>query len=297
MTIEDTSALPGRLSFGTTFGAGFSIVFGRLWKFIKAAVLPLVLGLLLGGLALATVTAAPLLTIPLQILSLVPFAILGIACCRIALLGQRTSAIPRPLFGRRTWVYVGYALLFMLLLWVPFLVVGFAFLGTATASLMTDPAVADYDRLADLGLAVLTLIPFYFVYLYFILRLSLIFPAVAVDQKLGLGGSWRLTRGGTGFKLYGVFAVLAIVILIAMIVILALVNGLSGLFWLTPGALPADPADMNVMAMVATAAPAVIVTLLLEYLAFAMMIVALASAYAQLSGWGAPREEILERFE
>lgn len=297
MAVQDTSAMPARLAFGTTFGAAFSTVFGRLWSFIKAALLPFLVSILLGMVGFAALSGAPMLVVPLQILSLLPIAILGIACCRLALIGRQAGAVPRPLFGRRTWVYFGYSLLFALLLWLPLLVVGIALLGNATMSLMTAPEVLDYDRLANLGLAVLLLIPVYLVYLYFMLRLSLVFPAVAVDEKLGMRGSWQLTRGGAGFKLYGVFVVLAIVLLVGTIVILLLANVVSSLFSLAPGSSPQGPDDTALAALILMQAPIMVLTLLLEYLGFAVMIAALASAFAQLSGWGGPREEILERFE
>lgn len=297
MTVQGSAATPAQLFFGTTFGAAFSTVFGRFWSFIKAALLPLVASVALGIIGFAAVLGAPVLVLPLQIISLLPIAILGIACCRLALIGRKAGAVPRPLLGRRTWVYFGYSLLFALLLWLPLIAVGIAFFGSAAVSLMSDPEAVNAEGLGALGLAILLLFPVYLIYLYFILRLSLVFPAVAVDEKLGMRGSWRLTRGSTGFKLYGVFVVLAIVLLIGTIIVLMLANMLSALFWLAPGSLPQVAGDSALITLILTQAPTMVLTLLLEYLGFATMIAALASAYAQLSGWGAPRQEILERFE
>lgn len=296
MTIDDMPATATKLSFGATFGGGFSSVFGQFWRFIRAAFLPLLLAVMLGLLGVAVLVEAPVLTIPLQVLSLLPIALLGIACCRLTLIGGPAGAIPRPLFGRRTWAYFGYTLLFTLLLWLPAIAIGFAFLGTALLALESDPGSATPETWSSLGQAVLLLFPFYIVYLYFLTRLSLVFPATAVDQKLGLGNSWRLTRGAAGFKLYGVFVLLAIVLLVAMLIAIFLVNAVVGLFWLGPG-LSQSPTEFDAVTLIATQAPTLISTLLFEYLAFAIVIAALARAYAQLSGWGGPREDILERFE
>lgn len=297
MSTAETTVSPGFLSFGTTFGAGFSAVFGRFWLYFKAALLPVALAILLGVLGFATLFIAPVLSLPLNLLGMVPFALLGVACCRLALIGRDAGALPRPLFGRRTWVYFGYSLLFILLVSIPMLVAMFGFIGSALITLGIDPEAVDPEAYTNIGFAMLTVFPFYLIYMYFITRLSLVFPAVAVDQKLGLGGSWRLTRGGAGFKLYAVFVVMTIVFTIAISVIIALVSSAASLFWLTPGGLPRGPVQVDTLSLMILQAPVLIVTLVLEYLAFAIVIASLASAYAQLSGWGAPRQEILERFE
>jgi len=295
MSTADTVVSPGSLSFGTTFGAGFSAVFGRFWLYFKAALLPVALAIVLGVLGFAVLFVAPVLSLPLNLLGMLPVALLGLACCRLALVGRNAGALPRPLFGRRTWVYFGYSLLFVLLISIPMLVVSFALIGNVLFTLGTE--AVDVEQYRNLGDAVLIIFPFYLIYMYFITRLSLVFPAVSVDQKLGLGGSWRLTRGGAGFKLYAVFLVMTVVFIIAASVVLALVGTVANLFWLAPGNLPQDPGQMDTLSIMITQAPVLIVTLVLEYLAFAIAIASLASAYAQLSGWGGPREEILERFE
>ncbi|MEQ8355670.1 MAG: hypothetical protein RH942_09040 [Kiloniellaceae bacterium] len=297
MTLEATPALPARLSFGTTFSAGFSTVFSRFWMFIKAALLPVGLSILIGLGAFALAAVHPALAFPLQILGMLPLALLGIACCRLALIGRQAGAIPRPLFGRRTWVYFGYNLLFMLFVAGPMIVVGFAMLGGVIMSKGGDPDSFDPEKFAAFGIAVLLIFPFYFVYLYFITRISLVFPAVSVDQKLGLGGSWRLTCGAAGFKLYAVFVLLTIALIFGVSIVIGVMSAVVGLIWFVPGGLAQDPADISLLSILATQAPVLVLSLLLEYLGFVIMIAALASAYAQLSGWGGPRAEILERFE
>ncbi|WP_193366572.1 hypothetical protein [Pelagibius marinus] len=296
MSMDEMPATPMKLSFEATFSGAFSTVFGQFWMFIKAALLPLLLGVALGVAGVALLFVDPALALPVQFLGLLPFAMLGVACCRLTLIGRAAGALPRPVFGRRTWVYFGYTLLFTLFLWIPVVVVGFTLLGSSLITLGTDPESLDPANAAAMGYSVLLLFPAYLIYFYFLLRLSLVFPAVAVDQKLGLGGSWRLTRGAAGFKLYAVYAVLVIVLLIAIMIAMFVVNAIVGLFWFGPD-FSQDPADIDVVAVLASQAPSLVLGLIFEYLGFAIMIAALAGAFAQLSGWGGPREEILERFE
>ena len=65
---------------------------------------------------------------------LLPLAILGIACHRLVLLGRQAGAIPRPLLGRRTLVYLGYILLLTIVATVPGLAFGIVMLGDAIVS-------------------------------------------------------------------------------------------------------------------------------------------------------------------
>ena len=137
----------------------------------------------------------------------------------------------------------------------------------------------------------------YLVIMYLLTRLSLVFPAVSVDEKLGLGGSWRLTRGANGFKLYAVFIVLTIVCLIAVMVAMFIVSAVFSFFLFLPGALPSGAGELDILAVVLSSIPTLIVALALEYLVLAIFLAALAKAYAQVSGWGGPQGDILERFE
>jgi len=297
MSTNEMPATPIKLSFGATFGGAFSAVFGQFWMFIKAAILPLVLGVILGAIGFAVAIAAPPFAVVVQIIAMVPMAILGIACCRLVLLGRQAGAIPRPLFGRRTWTYVGYAILMMVMVALPMIVIvglifGSTFL-TLGADVQQDPSVASMRIFSTIPLVFLV----YFVALYFMTRFSLVFPAVSVDQKLGLGGSWRLTRGSSGFKLYAALIALSVVSAIGVGVITSVVSAVFSLFYFVPGAIPENPEDLNITAMALSFAPTMIVALVLDYLALAVIIAAVAGAYAQLSGWGGPREEILERFE
>jgi hypothetical protein len=299
MTMTEAPAAPAKLAFGAAFSATFRAVFGGFWSFFKAALLPLALSLLLAAVGFAVLANGeilPLLNLVLQILGMLPLVILGIAGSRLSLIGRRAGSIPRPLLGRRTLVYLGYTVLFGIIIALPAMVFAIAMLGDGVVMVGANPDDVELQAPALMHGAVLLLLVFYLVYLYFVTRLSLVFPAGAVDQKLGLGGSWRLTRGASGFKLYALLIVIVLLCLVGILVVTFVASTLVALLWVAPR-FPAQPGDVDWITVAVSAAPMAIIGLLAEFLSFALIVVALASAYAQLTGWGSPRAEILERFE
>lgn len=298
MTLEQPA--PARLCFGATFRAAFGSVFGNPWSFVKAALLPMALsfGFALVGFALLAADpryATDLLSLPLQLLGLLPLAILGIACHRLVLLGRQAGAIPRPLFGRRTLVYLGYILLLGIVATLPGLVFSVVMLGDLVVSVEDGSQALERQDPARIGEAVLLLFLFYFVYFYFLTRLSLVFPAVAIDRKLGLGGSWRLTRGSSGVKLYALLIVITLLWMVGTLIGMSVVASLSSLLWLTPDlAMHAD--DINWTQVVISQIPNLLGALLFEFLGFAIVLAAITAAFAQLSGWKAPSQEAPGRF-
>ncbi|HMA14995.1 MAG: hypothetical protein ACM35H_10410 [Bacteroidota bacterium] len=298
--MTDEQEAPARLAFGATFRAAFASVFGNLWSFAKAALLPIALtfGLALVGFALLAADpryATDLLSLALQLLGLLPLAILGIACHRLVLLGREAGAIPRPLVGRRTLVYLGYILLLSIVATLPGLLFSVVMLGDVIVSLEDGSQALERQDPARIGEALLLMFLFYFVYFYFLTRLSLVFPAVAVDRKLGFGGSWRLTRGRNGVKLYTLLIVVTLLCLIGMMIGMFVVNTLVALLWFAPDlAMSVD--EINWIDVVISQLPNLIGALLFEFLCFALILAAVTTAYAQLSGWEAPHDETTGRF-
>ncbi len=302
MSSMDTAAAPERLAFRATFTTAFGSVFGQFWMFVKASILPFVLGLAVMALVFAVSLMAPenpataLAIFALQFLGLIPTAILCIAYSRLVLVGRQAGAVPRPLLGRRTIVYTGYIALFFVLIAVPMILGSTVLFGLSGLPLGADPQVLMMQLMNQMGLTFALVSLFYLIYLYFIVRLSLVFPAVAVDHRLGLAGSWRLTRG-SGLKLYLALIALTIVITIATIVIFFVASSITALFFGGIATQPGNSAEPAWATLALIAAPGYLGTIVLQYLGFAVLVAALAAAYAKLSGWGRPRQDLLERFE
>ncbi|WP_422369021.1 hypothetical protein [Pelagibius sp.] len=301
MTIENTGAetMPAPsvpLTFGTTFSAAFSLVFTQFWMVAKAAMLPLLMSFVLSALTYYVLAVLPDVSIGVEILGFLPLAIFGIACNRLMLIGRQAGAVPRPLLGRRTLIYFGYILLFAVALALPGFTIAIVILGGSALSMSTGFETRAATMLSHFGILVPLLFFFYLIYMYFVTRFSLVFPAVATDQKLGLGGAWRITRG-SGLKLYLVLVVITVLSLVTVIIITLIMNSLTAVFFGGFSALPSNPAEVTWVTIVLTSAPSAVIGLLSEYLGLALIIAAITSAYAQLSGWGGPREEVLQRFE
>lgn len=301
MTIENTGAetMPAPLApltFGATFSAAFSLVFTQFWMVAKAAILPILLSLALSALAIFVLTVLPDLSIVIQILGYLPLAIFGIACSRLMLIGRTAGAVPRPLLGRRTLVYCGYALLFTVIVALPGFALAIVVLGSAVLSMSAGFENEHGAMLSRLGFLLPLIFLFYPFYMYFVTRFSLVFPAIAIDQKLGLGGSWRMTRG-SGLKLYLVLVVISIMIIFAFVVIGMIVNSMVFMLLGGLGAFTEGAGEVNWVIIALTAAPSTILGLLTQCLGLTLIIAAITAAYAQLSGWGGPREEVLQRFE
>lgn len=305
MTVQETTASLPSLGIAATVSDAYSAVFGQVWLLCKAAALPFVLSLVIGGIGAVILETHLALDIGIQLLGLLPVVIFGIAWSRIVLIGPQSGAIPRPLLGRRTWIYFGYTLVQFMLIILPMIALAFVAAGTAFLESSISPAFdlessAAFD-LESSAARVFLMVPVtfavYLILLYFLIRLALVFPAVALDQKLGLSGSWRLTRGN-GLKLY-----LAMILVIIPVVVATMIGGalLSSFLFVgldQPHASLVGPGGgFDWMTLALIAAPATVFSVLVQYVTFGLIVAAFAKAYAHLSGWGGPREEVLQRFE
>lgn len=297
MTVQETAISLPRLGIAATVSSAYRVVFGQLWPLCKAAALPFVLSLVIGGVGAVIAETHFTLDIGIQLLGLLPLVIFGIAWSRIVLIGPQSGAIPRPLFGRRTWVYFGYSLVHVLLIILPMIALVLAATGTAFLQSRIDPAFDLENSAAKVVLLVPVTFAVYLILLYFLTRLALVFPAAALDQKLGLGGSWRMTHG-SGLKLY-----IAMILIIIPVTVAVMVGGslLSSVLFVSldqPGlSLIGPEGGFDWVTLALIAAPATVFSVLVQYITFGLIVAAFANAYAQLSGWGGPREEVLQRFE
>ena len=301
MTMTEAPPASATLAFGATFRGAFKVVFGRPGLFLKAAAVPFLLSLAIeaayavspvvvgsvGGLYASDVLEFGLVDLAFGLLALLPFAVFGIALTRLLLIGPQAGALPSPLLGGRTWRYFGYSLLLTFaFVFIP--MVGF-FGMSLLLGLGTDagggPNGAWLFGAAMAGLLLL---------FYLFVRLSLVYPAVSMDDRLGLRGSWRLTRGNS-MKLLGVLVLLILVLILVMLVGSAVTGEQIEIG--SAALLAAAGAEADWTGILLANAPRQLWGLVANFLFFGLMTGTLTSAYAQLTSWGSPRAEILERFE
>ena len=278
---------PAGLGFGTAMISAHESVFGQFRRFAKLAAVPFALILLIAGLKFPVGHYAPNAEIVLLVADLLPFAILGLAQSRTVLTGEAAGFLPPQPLGRRTWIYLGYALLMIVMAAVPLVVL---LLGAINVVYVLSDGGEDFA--SGPWLAALGFIGF-LVLLWVLARLSLVYPALAVDRKLGLVGAWRLSRG-SGLKLLGIQVVIFLVTLLAGVIGAAV---LGGGFKISLGASSVLAPGMTVADALIDRGPAIVWSALVSIAGYGLIMGAYASAFAQLSGWGAPRREILERFE
>ena len=293
MTLEDSPDAHRNLGFRPTIRAAFAAVFGQFRRFVTLAALPCAASLLLAVTEIPAVLSLPSSELAFLVVRILPFAVLGVALNRAILLDQTPGLLPRPLVGRRTWKYFGYSLLLLLILLVPFLIILVVVLGASVlAGMGAQPAQS-----VDLGLwgvfgGLLTALAL----LYAAARLSLVFPAIAVDEKLGFAGSWKLSRGGRGLKLSAVLISVSVVLFVLGSVFSMIIGqpirigtGVNEDVILYEG--------MTAGAVIMASLPNLVLSTLLSHIGAGLLTGAYASAFAQLADWGHPHEEILERFE
>lgn len=293
MKLEDSLDAHRSLGFRTTIRAAFAAVFGQLRRFVTLAALPFMASLLLAVIEIPAVLSLPTSELAFLVIRILPFAVLGVALNRAILMDQAPGLLPRPLLGRRTWKYFGYNLLLLLILLVPFLIILVVALG---ASVLAGTG-AQQAQSVDLGLwGVLGGLLTALALLYAAARLSLVFPAIAVDEKLGFVGSWKLIRGRRGLKLSAVLVSVGVVLFVLGAVFSMIIGEPirigTGVY---DDVIPYE--GMTAGAVIMAFLPNLVLSTLLSYIGAGLLIGAYASAFVQLADWGIPREEILERFE
>lgn len=267
------------LPISLTFYQAYGVVFSQLPAVFKAAALPFVLSIVIGLLTL-TAPASGFWNVVLTILGFVPYTIFGVAWHRLSLLGPMAAPPLIPAWTRRHWRFLGYAVVVILTIYtvsLPFLLFG---MGMAAPGPGGAP-------MAGLPMAVTTLAAMVGL-LYVMMRLSFVFPAVAVDESYGLGWSWAHTRG-QGFRLIG--AVLLTLFPMLMVVWMA-VAALTVLVMPDPGAMP-DPAgttmEETMRFIFAENAPAFVLSQLvlsaLNYILMALMVSVISIAFKTCTGW------------
>lgn len=281
------------LAFSDAAVAAHAAVFGNFPRFVKLASLPIALTLILAQMEIAALFVLPFAEGAFLILDFAPYAVLGVLLNRVILLDGQTGALPAAPLWKPIAKYFGYSLLVVIILMIPMIAIGTIFL---TLSFVTTGQASQTPSFnVGAWTVVLILIGLLFL-LYLLARLSLVFPAIAVEHRMSLIQSWRITKGAKGRTLFTVYsAILVFVAILAMI--LSLVSGQNihvGTGFSNDLVLPPNPTYSDIAL---AALPSLIISAILSYITFGLLVGAYAYAFSQLSTWSKPSEEVLQRFE
>lgn len=239
-----------------TVGQALSMMFGNLGSLLRAAAFPALLSLLIGlaqwyflppemrGLLLEEGASLDGAEVELQafhwsqglgVLSVVPYVFFAVAWHRVLLMGPEAGRPALlPAWKTRHWVFLGYlvvtAIIFLAVMSVPGILMGMGSIGI-TKILGQEQLAGQGAAGLVVGLGVLLMVV---VGLSLWLRLTLVLPARAVDERFGLKHAWRIGRG-QGWRLLVInFLMTIISLFVAMIAAIPLVLALyvpAALIW------------------------------------------------------------------
>ena len=267
-----------KLPVGATFAEAYSLVFGRLGLLVKAAAFPYLISTVLAVLSL-TAPSNWALAMIVVILGFVPYTIFGVSWHRVTLLGPSAGAPSMtPAWKRRHSRFLGYALAVTLIGYGLVLVI------VLSGALLAMPLGASAELILALAIVFGGLVVFF----YMIMRLSFVFPAVAVDEAYRLAHAWTHTRG-QGFRLIGLMILTALPMIVAYWVL----GGILGLAFLGDLTMPMGtegvPPEAVMQDFVAgSTAPFIVFQLIMTavgYLLTALMVSAISIAFRSCTGW------------
>lgn len=194
MLLTTTSRL-----FKGTFKALFSDfdAFIRIcWAWYALIAVLVVLAALLG------ISNAAVMALPIALIWIVANASIAVAWHRHLLLQERVGPVNLHVGGREL-LYIGKTLLVLLVMLVPLMVLG-GFFGLLVAVIGSGSGQVVLPVLVAGALFIFLLLPL-------IMRLSLILPATALDEKLGIGEAFRDSKGlGLPMALAGVLLTIVV---------------------------------------------------------------------------------------
>ena len=175
------------------------------------------------------------------IVDLAIYTLFAVAWHRLILLSNTEETSAPWAWESRHSGFFGYALLVNIIVYaiifLPLLVAGVSlneFLGEGVLADGEPMPELSEEAIAEIASAVGVIFVLMLIVWYLFLRLSFVFPAQAVDEKYGLGDSWRHTRGN-GLRLMAISfltiapAYLVATIAMALLVSLAdLIGGVAG---------------------------------------------------------------------
>ncbi len=258
-----------KLAVVQTLSEAYGRVLTNLPLLARAALVPFLLSLALVAASLAAAESLPLTTL-IMVLGFVPYTIFGIAWHRVTLLGPAAGAPPLvPAWRQRHWRFLGY------LAAVTLIGYGVTVMVFSIALTVVQPGAEGGPRAWSVVLVTGALI-----LTYVMMRLSFVFPAVAVDEAYRLKHSWTHTKG-QGLRLLGALLLTAI----PMLALVWVVSALLGAFLFTEPAAP----EAQVEAVAAENSVAIFVSQMviaaLHYVLMALVVSVISIAFRSCTGW------------
>ena len=266
-----------KLAVLQTLSEAYGRVLTNLPLLARAALVPFLLSLALVAASFAAAESLPLTTL-IIVLGFVPYTIFGIAWHRVTLLGPAAGAPPLvPAWRQRHWRFLGY------LAAVTLIGYGVTVMVFSIAITVVQPGAELMPRAWSAVLVTGALI-----LAYVMMRLSFVFPAVAVDEAYRLRHSWTHTKG-QGLRLLGALLLTAI----PMLALLWTASALFGAFLFTEPAAPAGQGsaapEAQVEAFFAENSLAIFVSQVvlaaLNYVLMALVVSVVSIAFRTCTGW------------
>lgn len=209
-TAAPPTAAVARLPVWATVREAYGIVLKAPELLLRAIAIPLLLSILLLGVTTA-MPPLPLVSFIFAIAGLAPYAIFGVAWCRLTLLGPEAGRpLLFPSWAPCHWRYLGFLVAQAVI--ISGLLVPPIIMGTIQATNPANPSsVLLLFALSELAVVVGVV--------YLAARLSFVFPAAAAGEKYTWRHAWAHTRG-QGMRLLGTIA-LSIVPTVAVLWVIA----------------------------------------------------------------------------
>ena len=230
--MTDLSSTPpsgpvARLPVVQTAVDAYRFTLQRIGQVVTAAVVPFSLSMLI-ALINYNLGEGPFTFVTILV-DLFAYAIFAVAWHRALLVNEAPSLIPR-LGNRQLRFWLMGLLIALVMTGVTFvltlqfgllaIVAGVAGAGAAGAG------AADAGQWA-VALFVLPVLLLCLLCAYLFARFSFVFPAAAVDERFGLGASWR-TTAGNAWRLIGAYLLAILPMMVAVLGLMAVTSGLLG---------------------------------------------------------------------
>ena len=220
------------------------------------------------------------LDVLLALAGVVPYVIFSVAWHRLLLMGP-VRGLPawHPSWTSRHWLFLAYMLLLGLIMAGLALALAMVagLLVAAFAGAGAGPEASGAEPIAILiSLFVLATMGWVFA------RFSFVLPARALDERYGLGDSWRQTRG-QGLRILATFVIVQIIIALPTILVVGFLAAGSGVM----GAINqmSEGYSLEALILFVGALPLVLAGYLASYLSTALGVTVLSLAFKTCSGW------------